>query len=181
MGFVGPLSCQAHIVARTPLTRHLHLCWSFQLEGTTRNCSWPSGNPVVTGCIQLGCCKHVGQGIIVCEHVKGWPIQVFVEIFNYHLPEGEKFQLVCQVVGLSLAEAPTAIGYYSVCAILMGLVENSSKTRPTGISVKLEGLCEFCIGKNRCSVTVFSGHQRPVGTCCPTESQPFLASILIWS
>ena len=98
------------------------------------------------GCIQLGCCKHVGQGIVVCIYIKGQPIQIFMEFFDYHPLEGEKFQLVCRVVGLSLAQAPTGIGYYSICAILTGLVENSSQTRPMGISVELEMSDEVCIG-----------------------------------
>ena len=76
-----------------------------------------------------------------------------MEFFDSCPLEGEKFQLVCWVVGLSLGQAPTGIGYYSVCAILVGLVENSSQTRPTGISVELERLGEICIGKNRHSGT----------------------------
>ena len=140
----GYLSCQAHIVARTPSTRCLHLCLSFQLGSTTWNCSLPSWHPAMTGCIQLGSCKHVGQGIIVHVDIKGWPIQVFMEFWGYCPLEGKK--LVCWVVGLSLAQAPTGIGYYSICAILTGLVENSSQTRPTGISVELEWSGEICIG-----------------------------------
>ena len=73
-----------------------------------------------------------------------------MELSNYLPLEGEKFQLVCWVVGLSLAQAPTGIGYNSICAILMGLMENSSQTRSTGISVELERLGEIHIGKNRC-------------------------------
>ena len=107
----------------------------------------------MTGFIQLGCCRHVGQEIIVCVHIKGQPIQVFMEYFDYHPLEGEKFQLVCRVVGLSLAQAPTGIGYYSICAILMDLVENSFQTRPTGINVELERLGEICISKNGCCGT----------------------------
>ena len=72
-----------------------------------------------------------------------------MECFDYHPIEGEKFQLVCRVVGLSLGQAPADIDYHSVCAILMGLVENSSQTRPQGISVELERLGKICIGKNR--------------------------------
>ena len=128
----------------------------------------------MTGCIQLGSCKHVCQGIVVCIYIKDQPIQIFMEFFNYCSLKGEKFQLVHRVVGLSLVQAPTGIGYYSICTILMSLVENSSQTRPTGISVELEGLREICIGKNRCGgTTVSSGHQRPVGIYCSTEWQPF--------
>ena len=58
--------------------------------------------------------------------IKGWPIQVFME-FPDHCPlEGEKLQLVSWVVGLSLAQAPTGIGYDSFSAVLPGLVEDSS-------------------------------------------------------
>ena len=76
-----------------------------------------------------------------------------MECFDYCPPEGEKFQLVCRAVGLSIAQAPTGIGYYSICAILVGLVENSSQTRPTGISVELERSGEIHIGKNGCCGT----------------------------
>ena len=37
--------------------------------------------------------------------------------------------------------------------MLMGLIENSFQTRPTGISVELERLDKINIGKNRCSGT----------------------------
>ena len=56
-------------------------------------------------------------------------------------------------MAFSLAQDSTGIGYYSVCAILMGVVEDSSQTRATGISVKLEQFCEICTCKNRCSGT----------------------------
>ena len=72
-----------------------------------------------------------------------------MEFFNYHPLEGKKFQLACRVMGFSLVQAPTGIGYYSICAILMGLVKDSSQTRATGISVKLEWFGEICICKNR--------------------------------
>ena len=72
-----------------------------------------------------------------------------MEFFDYHLLEGKKFWLVCRVVGLSLAQALNVIGYYSICAILMGLVENSSQTRPIGMSVELERSGEIHVGKNR--------------------------------
>ena len=72
-----------------------------------------------------------------------------MEFFNYCQLEGEKLQLVCWVVGFSLAQAPPGIGYYSICAILAGLVENSSQTRPTGISMELERSGEIHLGKNR--------------------------------
>ena len=78
------------------------------------------------GCIQLGCCKDVGQGIIVCLHIKVNPYKYSWNFFDYCPLEGQKFQLVCWVVGLSLAQVSTGISYYSIHAILMGLVENIS-------------------------------------------------------
>ena len=107
----------------------------------------------MTCCIQIGCCEQIGQWIVVYVHIKGQTIQVFMECFDYHPLEGEKFQLVYWVVGLSLAQAPTGLGYYSICAILMGLIENSYQTRPIDISVEPERLGKICIGKNRCSGT----------------------------
>ena len=76
-----------------------------------------------------------------------------MEFFDYHPLEGEKFQLVCRVMGFSLVQASTGIGYYSICAILMGLVEDSSQTRATGISVRLEWFSEIHICMNRSSGT----------------------------
>ena len=81
-------------------------------------------------------------------------------------------------MGLSLAQAPTCIGYYSVYAILMALVENSSQTRPTGISVELERSGEICVGKNRCSGTqslqVIKGL---LAHAVPLNGSLFLASV----
>ena len=91
-----------------------------------------------------------------------------MELFNYHPLEGKKFQLVHWVMGFSLAQASTGIGYYSICAILVGLVEDCSQTRTTGISVKLEWFGEICMCKNRCHGTEPSGHQRSDDTYCPT-------------
>ena len=138
-----------------------------------------AANPVMTGCIQLGCCKHVGQGIIVCIHIKGQPIQVVRDFFDSHLLEGEKLQLVCWVVRRSLAQAPSGIGYYSICVILIGLVENNSQTRPTGISVELERLGDICIGKNRCSGTQsFKVIKGLLTSAVPLDGSLFLVSIL---
>ena len=78
-----------------------------------------------------------------------------MEFLNYHLLGEKKFQLVHWVMGFSLAQASTGIGYYSIYAILVGLVKDSSQTRPTGISVKLEWFGEICICKNRCHGTEF--------------------------
>ena len=58
--------------------------------------------------------------------IEGQPIQVFMEFLNHCLLEGEKLQLLSWVMGLSLAQASTGIGYDSFAAILLGLVEDSS-------------------------------------------------------
>ena len=61
--------------------------------------------------------------------------------FLDHCPlEGEKLQLVSWVMGLSLVQAPTGIGYDCFGTILSYLVEDSSQTSATGISMKLEWL-----------------------------------------
>ena len=74
--------------------------------------------------------------------------------FLDHCPlEGEKLQLVCWIVGFGLAQASTGIGYYCLGAILSGLIEDSSETSATSISMKLEWLGEVCIHKNRCHGT----------------------------
>ena len=58
-----------------------------------------------------------------------------MKLFNYSPCEAKKFQLVCRVVGFGLSQAPTSIGYDWICAIFMGLVEDSSQARPTNIGV----------------------------------------------
>ena len=101
-----------------------------------------------------------------------------MEFFNYHTLEGEKFQLVCWAMGFSLAQASTGIGFYSICAILVGLVKDYSETRTTGISVKLEWFGEICICKNRYhgteSLQVIEGLLTPT---VPLDSSLFLACI----
>ena len=91
-----------------------------------------------------------------------------MEFLNHGPLQGKKLQLVCWVVGYGLAQASTGIGYYCFSAILSCLIEDSSQTSATHISVELEWLGEICICKNRCCGTVSSGHQRPVDTYCPT-------------
>ena len=72
-----------------------------------------------------------------------------MELFNYHPLEGKKLQLVHGVMGFILGQAPPRVGYYCICAIFMGLVEDSSQARPTSIGVELKRLGEVCISKNR--------------------------------
>ena len=105
-----------------------------------------------------------------------------MEFFNYCPLEDKKLQFVCWVVGLRLAHAPTGIGYYRIYAILMGLVKNSSQTRPTGISVELERLGEICIGKNRHGGTQsFQVFEGLLASAVPLDGSLFLASILTQS
>ena len=49
-----------------------------------------------------------------------------MEFLNHCTLEGKKLQLVSWVMGLSLAQASTGIGYNSFSAVLPGLVEDSS-------------------------------------------------------
>ena len=107
----------------------------------------------MTGCIQLGCSKHVCERVVVSVHIEGQCIQVLMEFLDHCPFEGEKLQLVCWVVGFSLAQASTGMGYYCFSAILSGLIEDSSHTSATIISMKLEWLGEVCICKNRCHGT----------------------------
>ena len=104
-------------------------------------------------CIQLGHCKDVSYGVIVGIYIEGQPIQVFMKLFNYCPFEGKKFQLVHRVMGSSLGQAPTSIGYDCIHDIFIGLVEDSSQARPTSIGVELKRLGEVCISKDRCSST----------------------------
>ena len=97
-----------------------------------------------------------------------------MEFFNYCPPAAEKFQLVQWVMGFSLAQTSTGIGYYSICAIT-DLVEDCFQTRTTGISVKLEQFGEICICKKRCcgteSLQVIKGLLTPT---VPLDSSLFL-------
>ena len=74
-----------------------------------------------------------------------------MELLNYSPLEGRKFQFMGWVVGFSLCEAPTSIGYDFICTILMGLIEDSPQARPTSISMEVKRTGEICIGKDRCS------------------------------
>ena len=99
--------------------------------------------------------------------------------FLNHCPlDSEKFQLVCWVVGLCLAQASTSIGYYCLSAILLGLIEDSSQVSATSISVKLEQLGEGCICKGRCcgakSLQVIEGLLTPT---VPLNGSLLLAGI----
>ena len=89
---------------------------------------------------------------------------------------------MCRVVGFSFGQAPTGIGYYSICAILVGLVENCSQTKPTDISMEPERFGEICIGKNRCAGTQsFQVIEGLLATDVPLYGSLFLASILTQS
>ena len=81
-------------------------------------------------------------------------------------------------MGFGLGQAPTSIGYYCICAIFMGLVEDNSQARPTGISMELERLGEVHISKKRCgsthSLQAIKGLLAPV---VPLNGSLFLASI----
>ena len=102
-----------------------------------------------------------------------------MEFFDYHPLGGKKFQLVGRIVRLNLAQAPTGIGYYSICAILVGLVENNSQTSPTGISVELKRSGEICLGKNGCcSTQSFQVTKGLLTPAVPQDGSLFLASIL---
>ena len=76
-----------------------------------------------------------------------------MKLFTYCPTKGKKFQLVCGVVGFGLGEAPTSIGFDCVCAIFVGLVEDSSQVRPTSIGVELKRPGEVHENKDRCSGT----------------------------
>ena len=62
-----------------------------------------------------------------------------MELLNYSPFQGKKFQLIGQVVGFSLCQASTSIGYHCIHTILMGLIENSAQARSTSISIELKG------------------------------------------
>ena len=101
-----------------------------------------------------------------------------MEFLNHHPPEDEKLQLVCWVVGFSLAHASTGIGYYYFSAILSGLIEDSSQTSATSISVELEWLGEICICKNRCHGTESLQVIKDLLTIAvPSDGSPFLPCI----
>ena len=109
------------------------------------------GNPAVAGCVQLCCHEHICHGFVVSIHIEVWPIQALMKSLNHCPLEGKKLQ--CWVVGFGLAQASTGIGYYCFGAILSGLIEDSSQTSATSISVELEWLSEICICKNKCHGT----------------------------
>ena len=83
------------------------------------------------------------------------------------------------VMGFSLCQAPTSIGYGCIHTILTGLIEDSPQSRATGIGMELKRTSEICIGKDRCDVAqsfqVIKGLLAPVA---PPDGSLFLASIL---
>ena len=96
-----------------------------------------------------------------------------MEFFDYCPLEGKKFQFVCRVVGLSLAQAPTGIGHKCLCH-----PHGSGRDQlPNQTHRHQCGAWTVRWNPHRQEwawwYKVFSGHQRPVGTCCPTEWQPF--------
>ena len=99
-----------------------------------------AGDPAMAGCIQLGCGQYICERIIIGINVKGRPLQILVEFLDHYPLEGKKLQLVSWVMGFSLVQAPTGIGYNCFGAILSCLVEDSSQTSVTSISMKLEWL-----------------------------------------
>ena len=129
----------------------------------------------MTGCIQLGCHEDVCEVVVFGVHVEGRPIQVLMDFLTTAHLRARNSQLVCWVVGFGLAQASTSIGYYSFGAILLGLIEDSSQTSATSISMKLEWLGEICICKNRCcgteSLQVIKGLLTPT---VPLEAAFFL-------
>ena len=132
----------------------------------------------MTGFIQLGCCKYICEWVIVGVYIEGQPIQVLMEFLGHCPLEGKELQLVCWVVRFSLAQAYTGVGYYCFGAILLSLIENSSQTSATGISMKLEWLSEVSICKNRChgteSLQVIKGLLTPT---VPLDGSLLLACI----
>ena len=102
-----------------------------------------------------------------------------MELFNFCPLEGQNFQLVGRVMGFGLCQVPSSVGYDCIHAILMGLVEDSSQVRPTGIGMELKRLGKVCIGKDRCSgaqpFQVIKGLLVPV---IPLNDSLFPASIL---
>ena len=74
-------------------------------------------------------------------------IKITHEISPSQPLKGKKFQLVGRVMRLGLCQAPAGIGDDTICTIITSLVEHSTQTRPTGISMKLKWPGEVCVGK----------------------------------
>ena len=103
-----------------------------------------------------------------------------MELLNYNPPKGKKFQFTGGVMGFSLCQAPTRIGYDCIHSILMGLVEDIPQARPTSIGIELKMPGEICVGKDRHhgaqSFHVIKGQLAPV---IPLDGDIFLANTLI--
>ena len=91
-------------------------------------------------CIQLGCGQYISEQIVIGIYIEGRPIQVLMEFLDHCPLKGKELQLKSWVMGFSLVQVPTGIGYDCFSAILSCLVEDSSQTSATGISMKLEWL-----------------------------------------
>ena len=101
-----------------------------------------------------------------------------MEHLDYSSLKGGKFQFIGWVMGFSLCQAPTSVGYACIHTILIGLVEESPQARPTSISMELKRPGEICIGKDRCSgaqsFQVIKGLLEPFA---PPDGSLFPASI----
>ena len=76
-----------------------------------------------------------------------------MEFLNYCPLEGKKLPLVHWIMGFSLVQASTDVGCDCFSAILSCVVEDSSQTSASGISMKLEWLRKISLCKNRCHGT----------------------------
>ena len=71
-------------------------------------------------------------------YIKGQAIKILTEFLNLGPFKGKKFPFMGRLVGFSLCQTPTGIGYDSISPIITSLVENRSQARPTGVGMELE-------------------------------------------
>ena len=65
-----------------------------------------------------------------------------MEFLNHSSFEGEKFQLMGRVMGFSLCQTPTDIGYDSIHPIVTSLIEESPQATPASVNMELKKASE---------------------------------------
>ena len=71
-----------------------------------------------------------------------------MELFNHSQLKGEKLQFKDGVVGFSLCQAPTGVGYENIRPSIISEIEDSPQTRPTSISMQFKRPRKNGIDKN---------------------------------
>ena len=71
-----------------------------------------------------------------------------MEFLDHGPLESGKLQLMGRVVGFSLCQAPTGVGFDSISPIIISLTENGPQPRPASVGMQFKRPRKIGIGKN---------------------------------